>query len=69
MLKLLFSLPKQLTIALSGGVDSIAVTDFLSKNHSLDCAFFHHGTDASEKAYQFVSVFCHERNLPLTVAF
>jgi len=54
---------------LSGGVDSIAVTDFLSKNHSLDCAFFHHGTDASEKAYQFVSVFCHERNLPLTVAF
>lgn len=69
MLKLLFPLPKQLTIALSGGVDSIAIADFLSKKHDIDCAFFHHGTTNSAKAYEFVSIFCTERGIPLHVGF
>lgn len=65
MLKLLFSLPKELTVALSGGVDSMAVADFLSRKHDISCAFFHHGTENSEKAFEFVNEFCKERNLPL----
>lgn len=67
MIKLLMPLPKNITIALSGGVDSVAITDFLSRKHNVSCAFFHHGTENSEKAFHFVNEFCKKRNLPLTV--
>lgn len=67
MIKLLFQLPKQVTVAFSGGVDSVAVVSFLSKKHDVTCAFFHHGTENSDNAYKFVSKFCTERNLPLIV--
>ena len=62
-------MPKQLTVAFSGGVDSVAIVDFLTRKHELDCAFFHHGTENSERAYQFVAKFCAERDLPLIVGF
>ena len=58
-------MPKQVTVAFSGGVDSVAVVDFLSKKHDVICAFYHHGTPNSEKALKFVSNFCTERNLPM----
>lgn len=69
MIKLLFPLPKKLTIALSGGVDSVAITDFLSRKHNVSCAFFHHGTENSERAFTFVNNFCKERNLSLTIGY
>ena len=65
MLKLLVKLPRQLTVALSGGVDSVAVVDFLAKSHVVKCAFFHHGTENSERAAQFVAEFCQARGLQL----
>ncbi len=65
MIKLLFPLPKQVTVAFSGGVDSVAVADFLSKKHDVTCAFYHHGTENSNRALKFVSQFCTERNLPM----
>lgn len=65
MIKLLFPLPKQVTVAFSGGVDSVAVVDFLSKKHDVTCAFYHHGTENSNRALKFVSQFCTERNLPM----
>ena len=67
MLKLLFQIPKEVTVALSGGVDSVAVTDFLSRKHNVSCAFFHHNTDNSERAFEFVSKFCSDKNIPLFV--
>lgn len=65
MIKLLFPMPKQVTVAFSGGVDSVAVVDFLSKKHDVTCAFFHHGTENSNRALEFVSRFCTSRNLPM----
>ena len=67
MIKLLVPVPRHVTIAFSGGVDSVAAVDFLSKNHKVTCAFFHHRTPNSTKAHQFVSQFCEERKLPLVV--
>jgi tRNA(Ile)-lysidine synthase len=67
MLKLLFPLPKEITIALSGGVDSVAITDFLTKKHDVTCAFYHHGTENSQRAFEFVAKFCTDRDLPLLV--
>lgn len=69
MFKLLYPLPKRLTVALSGGVDSIAAVDFLSKNHDVTCAFYHHGTENSENALKFVSKFCTDRNLPMMLGW
>jgi tRNA(Ile)-lysidine synthase len=69
MIRLLFPIPRQITVALSGGVDSVAITDFLSRKHDVSCAFFHHGTEASEQAFRFVAEFCTERNLPMMVSF
>ena len=67
MFKLLSKLPKEVTVALSGGVDSVAVVDFLSKKHDVSCAFFDHGTENSRRAFEFVAKFCSERNLPLFI--
>jgi tRNA(Ile)-lysidine synthase len=69
MLKLLFPLPKTLIVALSGGVDSVAVADFLSRKHDVSCAFFHHATENSSRAFRFVSDFCTKRDLPLFVGY
>jgi tRNA(Ile)-lysidine synthase len=65
MIKLLNSLPKKLTVALSGGVDSMALLDFLSRKHDVNAAFFHHGTENSAKAWEFVSSFCEQRKINL----
>lgn len=65
MIKSLFNLPNKVTVALSGGVDSVAITDFLSKHRDVECAFFHHGTENSERALEFVTKFCSNRNIKL----
>lgn len=69
MIQLLHKLPRKLTVAFSGGVDSVAVLDFLSNNHDTDATFFHHGTDVSDDAYDFVFDFCKSRNIKLTVGY
>lgn len=67
MIKLMFPLPDKLTVALSGGVDSVAIVDFLSKKHKIDCAFYHHGTENSDRAFEFVQEFCGTRGIALHV--
>lgn len=67
MLKLLNPIPKDVIVAFSGGVDSVAVTDFLSRKHNVTCAFFHHATSASDDAFEFVTKFCSDRSLPLVI--
>jgi len=69
MIKLTHKLPKDLVVAFSGGVDSCAAVDFLSRNHYVRCAYFHHGTEHSEKALAFAEKFCRDRNLLLSVGF
>lgn len=66
MIKLLFPLPKNVTVATSGGVDSMAVLDFLRRNHDVTVAFFHHNTETSDKAMDFVANYCSDKNLPMT---
>ena len=65
MIKLLGKLPLRPVIALSGGVDSMAVADFVSRSRPIQCAFFHHGTDSSEQAERVVSDYCQKRNWQL----
>jgi tRNA(Ile)-lysidine synthase len=65
MIRLLGKLPLKPVIALSGGVDSMAVADFVSRSRSVQCAFFHHGTEVSEAAIKVVREFCSQRGWDL----
>lgn len=65
MIRLLGKLPFNPVIALSGGVDSMAAADFVSRSRSVQCAFFHHGTAASDAAIKVVREFCSQRSWDL----
>ena len=65
MIKLLGRLPYNPVIALSGGVDSMSVADFVSRSRSVRCAFFHHGTSASDAASKVVKDYCNHRGWTL----
>ncbi len=65
MIRLLGKLPLNPVIALSGGVDSMSVADFVSRSRSVQCAFFHHGTKTSEEAQKVVREYCKLRGWQL----
>ena len=68
MIRFLGDLPKKCTIAFSGGVDSVAVADFLLRGRKdVSLAFFHHGTKTSNDAEPFVRSFAEGRRVDLTV--
>ena len=67
MIKLLGELPEQPVIALSGGVDSMAVADFISRSREIKCAFFHHGTITSQMGFELVANYCVHRKWPLAL--
>lgn len=55
-------------VACSGGVDSMAALHFLRNGkHNISAVFFHHGTDASEKAQRFLEGCCADQGIPLIV--
>lgn len=47
-------LDREVWVACSGGVDSMAIVDFLSKSHDVNLMFFDHGTEASLEARHFL---------------
>lgn len=67
MIKTLSKLPKKLTVAVSGGVDSMAIVDFLGRCHDIQLAFFHHGTQTSNESYEFITEFSMKKNLKLFI--
>ena len=54
MFKLQGNLPREIIVAFSGGVDSVAVVDFLRKNHIVTLLYINHGTEHGDKAESFV---------------
>lgn len=48
-------IPRQVVVATSGGVDSMAVVNFLSRNHRVLMHFIDHGTETSKKALEFIT--------------
>lgn len=69
MIRILHKIPRKITVATSGGVDSQVLLDFLSNNHNVDCAFFHHATENSERAYRFLLKHCGKRGYTLRVGY
>jgi tRNA(Ile)-lysidine synthetase-like protein len=65
MIKITVPLPKRITIACSGGVDSMAIVDFLKRKHDVTIAYFNHRTSHGEQASEFVAQYCTEHNIPM----
>jgi tRNA(Ile)-lysidine synthase len=70
MLKFLGKLPHKVGVACSGGVDSMAVIDFLNNGkRDLHCMYFNHGTEHSIKTQKFVEDYCLKHNIPLHIGY
>jgi tRNA(Ile)-lysidine synthase len=63
MIRVQGDIPREVIVACSGGVDSMAALDFLQNNHEVSVAFFDHGTDVSQKALQFLGNYCTEKDI------
>ena len=69
MIEILNSVPNKITVACSGGPDSMAILSFLSAYGKRDVrvAYFNHGTTFGTEAEVFIRDYCMAQELPLTV--
>lgn len=68
MIRLLGKVPKKITIALSGGPDSMAALHFFSNsNRDVQAAYFNHGTSHGYLAEKFVCDYCARNQISLRV--
>lgn len=65
MIKLQGSIPREVGVAVSGGVDSMAVLDFLSRKHKVTAYCFDHGTEHGKAAMDFVAKYCLKNRISL----
>lgn len=61
MIMLQGKIPKDVYLACSGGVDSMAALDFLTRKHRVEVLFVNHGTETSEKSLEVVTSYCFRR--------
>lgn len=67
MLKILGNIPKTCCVAVSGGLDSMAVLDFLSSSRDVIAIHYNHGTPFANSAEQLVRDYCANKDIPLVV--
>lgn len=69
MIKVLGDIPKgEFGIACSGGVDSMAILDFLIKGRRKPhVIYFNHNTEHGDDAEKFVTEYCQKNNLKLSI--
>jgi len=68
MIRLQGKLPRELYVAVSGGVDSMTALAFLRKNHRVCAVFFHHGTETSDRAAGFLRDYTKDRDISFFTA-
>jgi tRNA(Ile)-lysidine synthase len=62
MIQLQGKLDRNIYLACSGGVDSMAATDFLRRNHNCTLLFFDHGTETSTDSKAFIQDYISTKN-------
>lgn len=66
MIQLLGKIPDNVTVAVSGGPDSMAALDFLNNGkRRVSVLYFNHGTAHGQVAKKFVRNYCLQRNIGL----
>ena len=68
MIKIQGKIPRSIGVAVSGGVDSMAVLDFLSKNHEVTAYCFDHGTEYGKAALKLVADYCRKKRIHIKTA-
>jgi len=66
MIKLYRKIPRKVTLAFSGGIDSVAIFDFLKNNHDVDLLYVDHRTEYSPQAANFARHFADFYGVSLT---
>jgi len=68
MIRILGDIPRDITVACSGGPDSMAVIDFLANSHrDVKAVYFDHGTPHSSDAENLVRKYCEKKGIKLRV--
>jgi len=67
MIKIQGKIPRQVMVAVSGGVDSMAALDFLRRNHAVEVFYFNHGTEYGERAEDLVRRYIMKYDLPFQI--
>jgi tRNA(Ile)-lysidine synthase TilS/MesJ len=67
MIRLQHKLPKDFYLGISGGVDSIAAFDFLSRKHNIHLIYVDHGDIASETEIPFVQNIADKYNVKIDI--
>lgn len=67
MLKIIGNIPKTCCVAVSGGLDSMAVLDFLSNSRNVTAIHYNHGTPFADSAEALVREYCFDKGIPLIV--
>ncbi len=68
MIKLSMKLPNKIAIAVSGGADSMAALDFLSRsNKEILALHYNHGTEHSSTAQNLVTQYCDRKQIKCVV--
>ena len=67
MIKVQGKIPREVGIAISGGVDSMCILDFLRKNHKVTAYHFNHGSKNADLFERFVRAYCAKLEIPIKV--
>lgn len=67
MIKIQGKIPRKVMVAVSGGVDSMAILDFLRRNHEVEAFHFNHDTDHSDEAEDCVRRYVSEHDIPFQI--
>lgn len=69
MIKIQGDIPRDVVVACSGGVDSMAIVDFLKRSHRVTLQFVHHRTATSDEASEFLNKYAADNDLKLLVDY
>jgi len=67
MIHITGKIPRQVAVAVSGGIDSMASLDFLRRAHDVVVLHYNHGTPYAPKAEALVREYCEKHSLDLIV--
>lgn len=67
MIKVQGKIPRDVGVAVSGGIDSMATLHFLSRNHNVIAYIYDHGTKHGETATDHVVSRCKSLNIPYKI--
>ena len=67
MIHITGKIPRQVAVAVSGGIDSMAALDFLRRAHDVVVLHYNHGTPYAPKAEALVRAYCMQHKLTIVI--